>query len=127
MDPISDMFISIKNAQLAGHETVTLPYSKFKHEIAKVLEKHEIVKSIERKGKRVRKTLEIELKPLESLIRIHDVKLISKPSRRLYVPLKKIPKPKHGGLVLLSTPKGVMCEREARKVKVGGEILAEVW
>lgn len=127
MDPISDMFIRIKNAQAAGHETVALPYSKFKHEIAKVLEKHEMVKSIERKGKRVRKTLEIELKPLESSVRIHDVKLISKPSRRLYTPFKKIPQPKHGGLVLLSTPKGVMCEREARKIKVGGEILAEVW
>ncbi len=126
-DPISDMFIRIKNAQLAGHEMVALPYSKFKHEIAKVLDKHEMIKSVERKGKRVRKTLEIELKPLESQVRIHDVKLISKPSRRLYAPLKKIPSSKHGGLILLSTPKGVMCEAEARKTKAGGEILAEVW
>lgn len=127
MDPISDMFIRIKNAQLAGKDSVVFPYSKFKERIVKVLEKHELVKSADRKGKRVRKSLEVDLNPLESPVRIHDVKLISKPSRRLYAPFKKIPSPKHGGLILVSTPKGVMCEHEARKQKVGGQLLAEIW
>lgn len=127
MDPISDMLIRIKNAQKAGHETVQIPYSKFKHEIAKVLEEHKMVKASERKGKRVRKFLEVELVYADEEPAIHEVRLISKPSRRFYSPLKKIPKPRHGGLIILSTPKGVMCEEKARKEKVGGELIAEVW
>lgn len=127
MDPISDMIIRIKNAQKAGHETVQVPYSKFKHEIAKVLEKHEMVGKIERKGKRVRKFLECGLMYNNGEPMIHEAKLISKPSRRLYTSLQKIPKPRHGGLILLSTPRGVMCEEEARRKKVGGEIIAEIW
>ena|SRR3989344_907856 len=127
MDPISDMIIRIKNAQKAGHETVQVPYSKFKHEIAKVLEKRAMLGKIERKGKRVRKFLECELMYKNGEPVVHNAKLISKPSRRLYTSLKKIPKPSHGGLILLSTPKGVMSEVEARREKVGGEIIAEIW
>lgn len=127
MDPVSDMFIRIKNAQNAGRDLVVLPYSKFKERIAVVLEKEKLVKSIDRKGKRVRKTLEIELQPEVSPTRVHDVRLISKPSRRLYTPFKNIPKSKHGGIILLSTPKGVMSGEEARKQHVGGQILAEIW
>ncbi len=127
MDPISDMFIRIKNAYKAGHEAVQIPYSKFKHEIAKTLERAGLTGEIERKGKRVRKTLEIKLKYKEEEAAINDIKLISKPSRRLYASYKDLVKPRHGGIVVLSTPKGVMTSQEARKDKVGGELIAEVW
>ena len=127
MDPISDMFIRIKNASRAGHETVTLSYSHFKHELAKVLERHGYVGGLERKGKRVRKTLDIVLKGDKENPAIHDVALISKPSRRLYLPYREITKSKRGGIVVISTPQGAMSGEEARKAKVGGEIIVEIW
>lgn len=123
MDPISDMFIRLKNAQRAGHEAVQIPYSKFKHEIAKVLEREGFVGAIERKGKRIRKTLEIKLAQKG----IEDVRLLSKPSRRLYASYKDISRSKHGGIIIISTSKGVMSAENARKEKAGGELIAEVW
>ncbi|QQG45036.1 MAG: 30S ribosomal protein S8 [Candidatus Sungiibacteriota bacterium] len=127
MDPISDMFIRIKNASRAGHETVLLPYSKFKHELAKVLEKSGFVKAVERKGKRVRKSLEVVLKYENDEPAIHEIKLISKASRRVYAPYRKLGRQRHGGIIIVSTPKGVMMSSEAKKQKVGGEFIAEVW
>lgn len=127
MDPISDMFIRIKNAQKAGHSALQLPYSKFKHEIAKVLENSGFVGKIERKGKKVRKTLEIELNDEEKKLIVHDVRLLSKPSRRLYASHDKLPLSRHGGIVIVSTSKGVMSALEAKKAKIGGQLIAEVW
>ncbi len=127
MDPVSDMFIRLKNASRAGHETVTLPYSRFKNELAKVLERHGYVAGLERKGKRVRKTLEITLKGDKEHPAIHDVALISKPSRRLYRPYRAITRAKRGGIVIISTPQGAMSGEEAHRAKVGGEMVAEVW
>ena len=128
-DPTSDMFIRIKNAQKAGHETVQLPYSKFKYEILKVLERSGWVGSIERKGKRVKKILEVTLLyageggvPL-----IGGVSLISKPSRRIYSSYKEIRPAKHGGVVIISTSKGLMTTMEAKKAKLGGQLITEVW
>lgn len=127
MDPISDMFIRIKNAQRAAHETVQFPYSKYKHEIAKALERKGYVGGVERKGKRVKKTLELVLMYHEGYPVIHDVRLISKPSRRLYTPYKDLRNPPRGGTLIVSTPKGVLTSEEARKEKVGGELVAEIW
>lgn len=127
MDPISDMFIRIKNAQRAGHNALQLPYSKFKHEIAKVLENSGFIGKIERKGKKVRKTLEIELNDEGKKHTVHDVKLLSKPSRRLYASHDKIPLSRHGGIVIVSTSKGVMSAIEAKKTKIGGQLIAEIW
>jgi|SRR3989344_3039482 len=126
-DPISDMFIRIKNAGKAGHGSVQVPYSKFKHEIAKVMERSSLVGKIERKGKRIRKTLEIELISKNELPKISNVNLISKPSRRLYMPYKSLKDSRYGGTLILSTSKGIMTGREARKEKVGGQLIAEVW
>ncbi len=127
MDPISDMFIRIKNASRAGHETVVLPYSRFKHELARVLERHGYVTGLERKGKRVRKTLEVSLKGGKDDPAIHDVLLISKPSRRLYTPFREITRARRGGILIVSTPAGAMSGDEARKARVGGEMIAEIW
>lgn len=126
-DPVSDMFIRIKNAQNAGHEFARAPYSKFKFEIAKTLERAGLVASVDRKGKRIRKTLEIALLSREEKPLITNVRMISKPSRRLYISYKDLNPAKLGGVLVLSTPKGVMSSVEARKEKVGGELIAEVW
>lgn len=128
MSVITDMFIRIKNAQSAGRETVHIPYSKFKHEIARVLERSGFVGTVERRGKRVRKTLEIALHADEAASSIvHDVRFLSRPSRRAYISYRDIHPSRHGGIVILSTPRGVMTGDEARKAKVGGELIAEVW
>ena len=105
MDPISDMFIRIKNAQNAGHKTAQLPYSRMKHEIARALERTGFVGHAERKG----------------------VKLLSTPGRRVYVSYKDVRSAAHGGVVLLTTSKGIMSGEEARREKVGGQLLAEIW
>ena len=127
MDPISDMFIRIKNAQAAGHESVRLPYSKFKHEIARALERAGYVGEIERKGKRVKKTLMIQLRYAGEQPAVSDVKLLSRPSQKIYSSYRDLRPSKTGGAILLSTPKGVLSRDEARKEKVGGLIIAEVW
>lgn len=121
------MFIRIKNAQKAGHDSVQIPYSKFKHEIAKVLERCGYVGKIEKRGKRVRKLLEVDLLYENESPKIGQVKLISKPSRRLYTASKALKPSFRGGIIVVTTPKGVMTSKEARKEKVGGQLIAEVW
>lgn len=127
MDPVSDMFIRIKNAQKAGHESVQISYSKFKYEILKVLGRSGFVGKIERRGKRVRKTIDVALLYKDEAPKVNGVKLISKPSRRLYAPYKELGRSRHGGIIILSTPTGVMTSMDARKAKVGGQLIAEVW
>lgn len=121
------MFIRIKNAYKAGHETALIPYSKFKLEIAKVLERAEYVGKVGRKGKRTRKNIEISLLYRDAEGALRDVKLVSRPSRRLYTSYRSLRHAGRGGIFVLSTPKGVMTDREARKEKVGGQVIAEVW
>ncbi|MEK7074614.1 MAG: 30S ribosomal protein S8 [Patescibacteria group bacterium] len=127
MDPISDMLIRIKNAQTAGHEMVRLSHSKFKYEIARALEANGYVGPIERKGKRIKKILEITLRYNGDKPAIQGVTLISKPSNRLYASVKDLNTARRGGIIIISTPKGVMSSRDARKQKVGGMLIAEVW
>lgn len=127
MDPISDMFIRIKNAQNAGHETVQLPYSRMKHEIARALERTGFVGHAERKGKRVKKFLEVALIGGKEKPGLAGVKLISTPGRRVYISYQDVRSASHGGAVLLTTSKGILSGNEARRDKVGGQLLAEVW
>ena len=127
MDPISDFFIRIKNASRAGHESVRFPYSAFKHAIASVLERAGYLSAVTRKGKRVRKILEAELCMVDRTPVFTDVKLLSKSSRRRYASWKDLGFARHGGIIIVSTPQGVLTHREAREKKVGGEVLAEVW
>jgi len=127
MDPISDMLIRIKNAQRAGRKTAQIPYSKFKQEIAKAILRVGFVESAERKGKRVKKIIEVGLKEGARNERPLNVRLISKPGRRLYVSGRSLRPSLYGGVYILSTSKGVMSDKEARKAKVGGELIAEIW
>ena len=129
MDPIADMLTSIRNAQAARKETVTVPYSKIKMEIAKVLAKEKFIKEADHKGKKVNKIIDIVLN-YDSLNRptITRLKRVSKPSRRIYSPYSKIKKIRQGfGSQILSTPKGILSGKEARREKIGGEVICEVY
>ncbi|OGZ95544.1 MAG: 30S ribosomal protein S8 [Candidatus Sungbacteria bacterium RIFCSPHIGHO2_01_FULL_50_25] len=127
MDPISDMFIRIKNANTAKRETVLIPYSKFKLDIVKALSGAGCIGAVEVKGKRVRKTIEVALRYEDGDPKIKGVKMLSKPSRRLYAPYKDVKPSPRGGVVLLTTPKGILTDRMAKNEKVGGQLIAEVW
>ena len=129
MDPIADMLTSIRNAQAARKETVSVPYSKIKMEIAKVLAKEKFIKEADHRGKKINKMIDIVLN-YDSLNRptITRLKRVSKPSRRIYSPYSKIKKIRQGfGSQILSTPKGILSGKEARREKIGGEVICEVY
>lgn len=128
MDPISDMFVRIRNSYRAGHESVIIPYSGMKAEIARVLKEREFIKDIEKKGKKVKKFLELILLYNNGTPALSGVKRISKASRRMYAKKEDIMAgEKRRGTLIISTPKGVMTGSEAVKAGVGGEIIARVW
>lgn len=128
MDPIADMLTKIRNSQAVFKETVVISFSNLKHEIAKILEKEGLVLKIEKKGKKIKKTIEITLKYDNKIPAISGLKKISKPGQRIYLPAKKIKSVRGGyGLSIISTSKGVMTNKEARKQKTGGEVLCEIW
>jgi len=127
-DPIADMLTRLRNAVNAQHRHVEIPTSNIKKEITKVLFEEGYIgnyKFIE--GNKQGKIL-ITLKYINNESPIHEIKRISKPSRRIYVCHKDIPLVKRGfGLAVFSTPKGILSDGEARKLRVGGELLLEVW
>jgi len=124
-DPITDMLNRIRNAQAVSHKTVAVPYSRIKFEIAKILLKQELVSGIEKKGRGIKKIIDISLKYPST---ISGLKRISKPGQRIYVGSKNIKGSKGKyGLVIVSTPKGIMVGTDARKMNVGGEIICEIW
>ena len=144
MDPISDMLTSIRNAVAVGHPTVNVPFSNLKYKIAKILGKEDFIEKVEKKGKGVKKSLEITLRYLPSQIppfckraglegdgkvsAISGLKRISKSGQRIYLPYKKIKKVREGfGITIISTSKGLMTNKEARKQKLGGEVICEIW
>jgi len=128
MDPIADMLNRIKNAQAVGHPTVEFPFSNLKNEVAKILEKEGFIDKIEKKGRKTKKTIEITLKYDNKVPAISGLKKISKPGQRIYLDSTKIKKVRDGyGIAIISTSKGLMTDKEARKNKIGGEVLCEVW
>lgn len=132
MDPISNMLVQIKNAQLVRHEQVVIPFSKMKFEIASILKNTGYLADVERKKKKGRKSeheyLALTLKYEDSQSAINGIKIVSRPSRRMYIGAKDIRLVRSGyGLAILSTPKGIMSSKEARKQNVGGEVLFEIW
>lgn len=129
MDPIADMLTRIRNALAVKKETVSIPYSKLKMEIIKILVKEKFLTEAEQKGKKNKKIIDIILTyDSEKNPAINHLARISKSSRRIYLPLKKIKPVRRGfGLQIISTPKGILTDKEARKKRVGGEVLCEVW
>ncbi len=131
-DPISDMLIRIKNAQMVSHDQVTLPFSKMKFAMANILKSSGYVGEVERKKKKLKKSeheyLVLTLKYADGEGAIQGMKILSKPSRRTYIKASEIRPVRSGfGLAIISTSQGVMNSREARKQKLGGEILCEIW
>jgi len=128
-DPIADMFARMRNALVANHETVEMPSSKMKAAIAKVLKQEGYIDSYRVLGDEKKPTLKIVLKygqDGESVIR--EIKRVSRPGLRRYVGYRDIPRRFHGmGIHILSTPKGIVTDFEARKMKVGGEWVASVF
>lgn len=127
-DPIADLIVRIQNASARRSATVTVPYSQLKENIAHVLMKGGYVSAVEVKGKKIAKTIDIGLIYLGDEPRVHGADRISKSSRRIYQKAKDIRPYKGGyGSYILSTPKGVLSDVDAKKLKVGGEVLFRIW
>ncbi len=129
-DPIADLINQIKNAGAVKKASVSIPFSNFKLSIAEKLKEAGFVKAVEKKGKKVKKTLDITLKYNEESGKafIQGVKRVSKPGRRIYRGFEDIIPVKYGyGALILSTPKGIKTDKEAKKEKVGGEALFQIW
>lgn len=128
MDPIADLLIRIKNAQGAGRETVEAPFSRVKFAIAKIMEAEGFIKSVEKKGAKNKEKLEIALKFNQGVGAIADLKRVSSPGQRAYAPAAKLKPIKQGyGLAIISTSQGIMSDKDARKKKIGGEVLCYIW
>ena len=128
MDQISNMLIMMKNGSLADKESVSFPYSKMKNAIAECLKKEGYILSVAKKVKKDQPVLEIGLVYVDKKPKITEVERISKQSRRVYFGLKDIHSVRSGsGLLVLSTPKGILSGKEARKEQVGGEALFKIW
>ena len=130
-DPIADLLTRIRNAQRAGLEKVELPSSKLKVAVAEVLKSEGFVSevSIKKEAGAVQGTMTVGLKyDAEKRPAISEIRRQSKPGLRRYVKHTEIPKVMNGlGIAVLSTSKGVMVDREARKAHLGGELIATVW
>lgn len=129
-DPIADMLTRMRNAIARSKRNVSMPSSKMLESIAAILEKEGFVNSSEVKEieGNPQKELTIELKYVNGVSAITSLKRISKPGLRIYLGYKDIPKVRNGlGIAVISTSKGVMAGNEARKDKIGGELLAEIW
>jgi len=128
-DPIADMLTRIRNANSSKHKTVDIPASKMKVAIADILFKEGYIKSFEEISNDVQGTIRVTLKYDEKGNRvIAGIKRISKPGLRVYASKEDLPQVLNGlGIAIVSTSKGIMTDREARKEGLGGEVLAYVW
>ena len=127
-DPIADMLTRIRNALVVKHEEVEIPASNMKKEIARILLAEGYIKGYELVGEKS-ETIKVTLKygPKGEKV-ISGLKRISKPGLRVYAGSEELPKVLGGlGIAIISTPKGVMTDKEARKLRHGGEVLAYVW
>ena len=128
-DPIGDFIITLKNAGAIKREVATIPYSKLKHAIAEKLKERGFITAVEKKTTGAKSVLIVTLAYNDNgMHKIHDVKRLSKPGRRLYRKATDAHNVRQGtGALILSTPRGILTDAEARKVKAGGEALFEIW
>ena len=128
-DPVADMLARIRNGSLAEHEKVDIPSSKLKVRLAEILKEEGFIKNFRLIEDKYQGVLRIYLKygPGQERV-ISGLRRVSKPGRRHYVGADRIPSVLGGmGVAILSTPRGVLTDRESRKAKVGGEVLCYVW
>jgi len=127
-DPIGDMIARVKNAQARNHKKVELPSSNFKARIADILKNEGFIKDFKIENRENKATLLLELKYHSGNPVISTFERISKPGRRIFSSADSLPKINNGlGIAIISTPKGVMTDIDARKQKVGGEIICKVF
>ncbi|MDD2560700.1 MAG: 30S ribosomal protein S8 [Eubacteriales bacterium] len=129
-DPIADMLTRIRNAQIAKHDTVTIPASNAKKAIAKILLDEGYIKNYERIDDGVQGEIKLTLKYVNDKQQavIAGLKRISKPGLRVYARCEDLPKVLGGlGVAIISTSKGLMTDKKARQDKLGGEVLAYIW
>lgn len=128
-DPIADMLTRIRNGVQVYKESVDVPASKFKEQIASILVKEGFLKGVERIEVEGKPFLRLTLKygPRREQV-IQHIRRVSRPGRRVYVTAENVPNVRRGlGLAIVSTSKGLLPDREARKLGVGGEVICEVW
>ncbi len=128
-DPISDMLTRIRNASMVKKSSVSVPTSKIKYAIAKILEKEGFVASVEQYQDGARPMMRLELKyDGVKNPKISSIKRVSKPGRRVYLKSSELPTVRGGfGLSLISTSNGIMTNMEARKRRLGGEVICEIF
>ena len=127
-DPIGDMLARIKNSQLRNHKKVELPSSNFKKKIANILKNEGFIKNFTIAEEDKKPVLSLELKYHSGNPVISNFERVSKPGRRIFSSADSLPKINNGlGIAIISTPKGVMTDMDARKQKVGGEIICKVF
>jgi small subunit ribosomal protein S8 len=124
----TDLLTKIHNAQRAKKASVKMPYSNMDMAIAEILVATGFILSAAKKGRAPKRIIEIELKYTGEQGAISNIKFLSLPSRRLYAGYKEMRSVRQGfGVAVVSTPGGIMTSREARKKKVGGQLLFEIW
>ncbi len=128
-DPVSDMLTRIRNANSAGKSEVSMPSTKVLVEIARVMTEEGYIEGYAVEDTKPQKTLHVTLKYGSRRARvIKGIRRISKPGLRIYSTAAKLPRVRGGlGTVIVSTSKGMMCDRDARKLGVGGEVIAYIW
>ena len=124
MDPIADALIRIKNGYLVGKVSVEVSFSKLTLTLMELLEKEGYVGKVSKKNRQI--IVELKYEARKGVLT--DIKRISKPSLRVYKGVKELPRVLNGlGIAIISTPKGLMSDTDARKMRLGGEVLAFVW
>lgn len=128
MDPIANFLSQIKNAQMIGKEIIKVPASKLTLALAKILVKAGYLESVEKKGRGCRRFLVVVLKYKDGQPTIADLKRVSKLGQRCYTKYKDIQPVRSGyGLAIISTPQGLMTDKQAKKKHLGGEVICEIW
>lgn len=127
-DPIADMLTRIRNAQAIKHNEVLIPHSKVKFELGKILKAEGFIDNVKLVEKSPQNLIKIFLKYNDGIPAIKMLKRISKPGRKVYKKKDKLPRVlQEMGVAIISTSKGLMTDREARRSGLGGEILCEIW
>jgi small subunit ribosomal protein S8 len=128
-DPIADFLTRIRNALLAKHETTDIPASKLKWQLAEILKTEGYIVDAHLVGEGLHQMIRISLKyTLGEVSTIQSLQRISKPGRRVYVTADQLPRVLNGlGTAVISTSRGIMSDRECRRLNVGGEVMCQVW
>jgi small subunit ribosomal protein S8 len=124
----TNLLTQLKNAQAVKKKEIKIFHSRMDEKILELLKENNYIESFERKGRGPKRILDVKLKYNDGRGAISGIKLVSKPSRRLYIGYEKMRPVKQGyGLLVISTSKGILTAKEARKMKVGGEALFQIW